>query len=103
MLQELSSIIQGEITEPIIELHHGKNVLESDGTETNERKICILNLLACLCETIGPSCLKSTQQTLDFVEVSKVGLIMANDNPRMTKKRNQIGKLNFKIHIYSII
>ena len=35
----------------------------------HERKMAVLNLLAAMCEDIGPSCLNDTQQTLQFIKV----------------------------------
>ena len=33
------------------------------------RKLLLLNLLATVCESLGPSCIKSTKNTLEFVRV----------------------------------
>ena len=69
IFQELSNIIKVETEEPDVLLPNRDNVLEADDSQNNEKKIVILKLLASLCEQIGPSCLKDTKQTLDFVQV----------------------------------
>ncbi|CAG2206551.1 unnamed protein product [Mytilus edulis] len=89
MMKELSSIIKEEITEPSVQLPHGRNVLDND---LCSKKIHILNLLASLCESIGPSCLTNTQQTLDFVEVTlerAVQVLQACDDETTTVFENE--------------
>ncbi|XP_063440980.1 transport and Golgi organization protein 6 homolog [Mytilus trossulus] len=89
MMKELSSIIKDEITEPSVQLPHGRNVLDND---LCSKKIHILNLLASLCESIGPSCLTNTQQTLDFVEVTlerAVHVLQACDDETTTVFENE--------------
>ncbi|CAC5398768.1 unnamed protein product [Mytilus coruscus] len=89
MMKELSSIIKDEITEPSVQLPHGRNVLDND---LCSKKIHILNLLASLCESIGPSCLTNTQQTLDFVEVTlerAVQVLQACDDETTTVFENE--------------
>ena len=46
--------------------------IETDNQSKEEqfyRKLMLLNLLASVCESIGPSCIKNTKNTLEFVRV----------------------------------
>ena len=51
--------------------------LESDYQSKEEqfyKKLMVLNLLASVCETLGPSCIKNTKNTLDFVKVLSIAI-----------------------------
>ena len=51
--------------------------LESDYQSKEEqfyKKLMVLNLLASLCETLGPSCIKNTKNTLEFVKVLSISM-----------------------------
>lgn len=83
-LQELTSLISKEIqgadSSPCQNSDPGEELLAAEisaQTKVNEfnRKIVILNLLASICEEIGPSCLKDTHQILKFVQVRNGTLI----------------------------
>ena len=54
--------------------------LESDYQSKEEqfyKKLMVLNLLASVCETLGPSCIKNTKNTLDFVKVLSISMPLA--------------------------
>ncbi|XP_033754079.1 transport and Golgi organization protein 6 homolog isoform X2 [Pecten maximus] len=79
LLMELTEIINREIHRdvrvPLKMEGNGQELMEAEMKEKRmadnfQRKVSVLNLLAAICEEIGPSCLKNTQQTLKFVQVT---------------------------------
>ncbi|KAK3086876.1 hypothetical protein FSP39_024780 [Pinctada imbricata] len=78
MLKSLTDIITGEVQSPGVRISaeglHG-DIIRTERERTAlvqdmQNKLIILQLLALMCEDIGPTCLKNTQQTLDFVKVT---------------------------------
>ncbi|XP_021372366.1 transport and Golgi organization protein 6 homolog isoform X2 [Mizuhopecten yessoensis] len=79
LLMELTEIINHEIhgdsSVTLNTKRDGQELMEAEIREKRladnfHRKVSVLNLLAAICEEIGPSCLKNTQQTLKFVQVT---------------------------------
>ncbi|XP_060077025.1 transport and Golgi organization protein 6 homolog isoform X2 [Ylistrum balloti] len=79
LLMELTDIINqeihGDISLTLNTKQDRQDLMEAEIREKQiadsfQRKVSVLNLLAAICEEIGPSCLKNTQQTLKFVQVT---------------------------------
>lgn len=76
-LQELTMIIKQESGSEEKGRDDNPDWLKSDGFQRRKfsRPVLTLNLLADMCETLGPSFLKSSQHVLEFVKVLFVCMV----------------------------
>ena len=84
-LQELTAILRTEVKGDSVSISSSNSEgdvlmkIESDYQSKEEqfyRKLMVLNLLASVCEALGPSCIKSTENTLKFVRVGIVVFVL---------------------------
>ncbi|XP_052819144.1 transport and Golgi organization protein 6 homolog isoform X2 [Mya arenaria] len=81
LLQELTSIIQSEVSEPDEATKQASRMcdgqvlldIEQRNKSVNDqfhKKLAVMNVLASACEVLGPECIQNAQQTLKFVKAT---------------------------------